>query len=758
MSITTILSQYTHDALEHYADLQLNPIETDEDGKREPVKLSPGEQQERLNTVAKWLSYIPGEMMRAAYEDKIFKAHKKLLLKKTNLTKAVAAKVEAGNAAQAKVVIQDGDKLKARLPEGVDVYEVLRDGGWYQQEDGIDGTGIYFIENMDADPRQVSNFTIEPVFHKVDEEDNTRVVRITDGVSGSIVVEMPSSALLSRDSFRKFLLERGAYFYDGTAHQLDKITKKIMRKFPKAWELKELGYQPEGFFAYFNYVFNGTLKKYNEAGLVEHDGRHFYSPAVSRVHEDQRQINDQYKNDRYLEYTPPAISFEEWARLIKEAYGDHAMAIIYTAILSLHRDIHFKIDSNCPHVYFFGETGSGKSKAAESISALFFKNAPAFALSSGTDHAMALRFGRYRNCPVLFNEFDKDMIDLSRFNVLKTAYDGEGKESGTKTRGKSITYPVESLVVLMGQYLNSMDDGSMVNRSITIKFFKVKKRAKKQVDAYEKLKKLEKAGLGGVITELMPYRKEMEENYYEEYHRMMHGLSSEIRADGIYPEDRVLRNYSALATFAKLFDPHFNLPHEAAAVRAWCKEQIIALCVMLSKSDILTTFWEVLEGLHSDGLLKHGKHFKVENKTMVRVTVDGADQNIKMDDDGGAREVMWIRLNIAHQLYLKACRSTGDKPIDKVSLQSYLKDKDYYIGRVDSERFVESMRTTESGNKKKKMVNTSAYLIDMEKAKLINTGFMHAGTEWEDPTDQVREDMEKEKRKNNGDGSDDLPF
>ena len=754
MSIIKILNEYTSDALEHYADLQLNPTITDEEGNVESVKLSPGEQQERLNTVAKWLSYIPGEMMRAAYEDSIFKAHKKFILKKTNLTKAVAAKVEAGNAAQAKVVIQDGDKLKARLPEGVDVYEVLRDGGWYQQEDGIDGTGIYFIENMDADPRQVSNFTIEPIFHKVDEEDNTRVVRIADGLGSSIVVEMPSSALLSRDSFRKFLLERGAYFYDGSAQQLDKITKKIMRKFPKAWELKELGYQPEGFFAYYNYVFNGILKKYSEAGLVEHDGRHFYSPAVSRVHEDERQLNDQYKNDRYLEYQPPSITFAEWARLIKEAYGHHAIPIIYACILALHRDLHFKVDNNCPHIYFFGETGSGKSKAAESIAALFFKGAPAFALSSGTDHAMALRFGRYRNCPVLFNEFDREMVDLGRFNVLKTAYDGEGKESGTKTRGKSITYPVESVVILIGQFLNSMDDGSMVNRSVTVKFHKVKRRDAKQVAAYEKLKKLEKAGLGGVITEMMPYRKDMEEKYYEEYHRVMHGMAKDIRAQGIDPEDRVLRNYAAIATFAKLFDPHFDMPHTAQQVREWCIEQIISLCVMLSKSDILSTFWEVLEGLHSDGLLKKGKHFKVESKTAVRVTVDGKDETHKMDEDGGARDVMYIRLNIAHQLYLKACRTTGDKPIDKVSLQSYLKDKDYYIGSVSSERFVETMRMTDSGNKKKNLVNTSAYLIDMDKAKLLNTGFMSAGVEWEDATDQVRDSRAKE----DGDGADDLPF
>jgi hypothetical protein len=759
MSIIKLLKPYTSDAVEHFAGLKLNPVKIDESG--EEVALSPGEMQDRLNDVSRWLSLIPGEMMRSQYEDLIFRRHKAVILKKSNLTKAVAAKIEAGNSAKSREVIEGGDKLKARLPEGIDVYEVLRDGGWYQVENGIDGTGIFFIENMDRDPKQVSNFTIEPLFHKVDRDDNTRIVRINDGVTGTIIVEMPSSALLSRDSFRKFLLERGAYFFDGSAMELDKITKKIMRQFPKAWELKELGYQPEGFFAYFNYVFNGQLKPYNEAGLIEHDNRHYYSPAVSRVNEDERQGNDIFKNDRFLEYVPPPITFGDWARMVKDAYGDQAISIVYSVILALHRDIHFKIDNNCPHIYFFGDTGSGKSKAAESIAALFFKDIPAFALSSGTDHAMALRFGRYRNCPVLFNEFDIDMIDLSRFNILKTAFDGEGKESGTKQRGKSITYPVESLVVIIGQYLNTMDDGSILNRSILEKFFKVKVRSKKQVAAYEALKKLEKKGLGGVITELMPLRPAIEGSYYEEFHRIMHGIVKDLREEGVYPEDRVVRNYSAIATMAKLFEAHIDLPWKSAEIRKWCKDKIESLCDMLSKSDILSTFWEVLEGLHSDGLLRNGKHFKTDRVSKVRVTVDGKDTDMSVSEDGAARDILWIRLGPAHQLYLKACRSTGNKAIDKVSLQSYLKEKDYFLGRVDSERFTESMKTTDSGFRKKNIVTTSAYLIDMAKAKLTNTGLAAAEVEYEDPTDKVREDHQAKDDKasaENDKGPDDLPF
>jgi hypothetical protein len=483
-SIPYILKNKSTDALHFFATQALN---------LDPAEMHPADAQNAINQVAKWLSLVDGDVMRDHYINDIFTHHKKVIGKKGNLVNAVKAILTAEKTAKSNESI-DAESLGNKIPESVDVYQVMKNGGWYQIEnDPKHKTGIYFLKGAGQEPEHVSNFTIKPLFHKVDRDDNSRVVEINDGLSGKQIIEMPSSALLSRDSFRKFLFDKGAYFFDGSGAQLDKINRVIMNDFPKAWELKELGWQPEGFFAFYNYSFNGQLAEYNDAGLVKHNDQYFYSPAVSQAFSDERQVNDMFENDRFLEYIEPAITFNDWIKLIQKVYPEHSMAIIGGAFLALFRDVHFKIDNNCPHLYFFGESGSGKSKAAESLSNIFFHELPGYALSSGTDFAFAKRLGRYRNTPVIMNEFDESMVKEERFNQLKNAYDGEGREKGTGTsKSKTQTEKVESLLILVGQFLVTKDDNSIVNRSIVRKFTKVKDRPDAQNEAYEKLKEHEK--------------------------------------------------------------------------------------------------------------------------------------------------------------------------------------------------------------------------------------------------------------------------
>lgn len=719
--IQQLLKEHTHDAVYYFADQVLSLDE-----------FSPGQAQEATKQVAKWLAMMPGQVARDMYADEIFKQHKKVIGKKGNLTALVKEQITKEQSYSLyHDKVESEEKLGARLPDDVDVRTVMRNSGWYQVEDHPDhDTGIYFIVGMDQDPVRVTNFTIKPLFHKLDREDNSRIIEINNGFEGPQIIEMPSAAMLSRDSFRKFLFDKGIYHFDGTAVQLDKIIKQIMTKFPKAWELKELGWQPEGFFAYFNYSFNGQLAEYNEAGLVKHKEKFFYSPAVSKAYSEERKTNDQFENDRFLQYAEPPITFSEWCKSIKTVYPEHAIPMIGSALLALHRDIHFKIDNNCPHIYFYGESGSGKSKAAESVSNLFFKELPAFALSSGTDFAFAQRLGRYRNCPVQMNEFDTTMIKAERVNQIKNAYDGEGREKGTGgTKNKTTTQKVECLLFLIGQFLVTDDDMSIVNRSIVRKFTKNSKRSEKAVQEYDRLKMLEKKGLGGVITELMPYRDEVEKKYYKTFHEVMHGLAKEIRQAGEFYQERVLRNYSTMPTLFKIFEAHFDLQFSYKKVYTWAKKEIIALSSTISKGDVLMKFWNVLEVLVSDGRLRYGRHYMVDDRVQIKNV--GSDKAQDIYAPGKSRRILIIRLQMVHQEYMKHCRSTGERPMDLTSLENYLKDKEYCKGRID-QRFTEITYT--SNGRKTKSVSAKAWVIDMLPAGLIESSF-NTDTQFEQLSD-----------------------
>lgn len=729
--ILNLLKEHTTDALHHFAALELAPEipATDENGEvmeadgitlMEIKELSPGEAQKAVDQVATWLSFIPGNLMRDNYADLIYRAHKKLIGKKSNLTSEVKRKIESGyNNQRQGITIENSEELAARIPESINISDALKRGGWYQVEDPkLAPVGIYFIKNMTADPEKVSNFTVEPLFHKIDRDDNTRVVKLYSDHDGEQILELPSSALLSRDSFRKFLFEKGAYFFDGSATELDKITGSIMQRFPKAWELKELGWQPEGFFAFYNYSFNGKLEEYDNAGLVKHGDRWFYSPAVSQAYNDERQGNDQFENDRFLSYYEPRITFNKWAELVHAVYPEHSEAIIGGAFLALHRDVHFKIDNNCPHLYFYGESGSGKSKAAETLSNLFFKELPAFALSSGTDFAFAKRLGRYRNTPVIMNEFDELMVRDERFNQLKNAYDGEGREKGTGlSKNKTTTEKVESMLILVGQFLITKDDNSMVNRSIVRKFTKVKRRDEEKVALYEELKQLEKEGLGGVICEILPHRKEVERDYYQIFHEVMGALAKRIRAkDGQYQE-RILRNYSSIPAMVRIFSRHFTLPWDDSHLMDWAETEITNLSNMISKTDVLMKFWAVLESMVLEGIMRYGRQYDTDELASIKLV---SEDKTKLFD--GTRKLLFIRLKMVHQLYMRQCRTTGERPIDITSLENYLKDKDYCIGRAQH-RFTEMGMLNADGVRKTKSLSGKAWVIDLELANLAESAF-----------------------------------
>ena len=750
------LKTRTFDGIEYFSQLVLCPLvavagEAGADPVMEPKELSPGEQQDAVDKVAAWIAKIPGDVMRDHYIDKVYNRHKKLIGKKANLANAVKAKQLGDEKMNAeRPLLESAKDAEKWLPKGMDLMHVLENGGFYQHVDGVH-TGIYFLQGTDGkkEPERVAEFTIEPVFHKYDRDDNCRIVKVNNGFHGDQYIEMPTTALVSVDVFQKFLLDRGVYEWQGTRQHLNRIRREMLPKFPKAYEIKTLGWQHEGFWAYYNVaVIDGKVVQYSDAGLVKVGEKYFYSPAISQAFADERKENDIYKNDRYLVYSTPPIDMNEWCRLVHQVYPDKSMTMILGVLLALFRDIHFEIDTNAPHIYFHGPKGSGKSKAMETMSNFFFDNAPAFALSTGTEHAFAQRFSRFRNCLVIMNELDVDMVKKERINVLKEAYDGNARERGIGTsRSKTETQQVESLVGMVGQFLAMVDDGSLVSRSLEEGYQIQNKRAVAQAEAYEKLKKYEKDGLGGLLVEPLSLRPEVEKNYYKVYHDVMHGMAARLRKDGKRYEERVLRNYTSLVAMNRIFDAYFSLPWKMKAVEDWACKRTMELSNMLTESDVLVKFWTVLESLVAEGLLRFGRHYKVETKKIIRVSPGGglSDSNLVLNEN---TDVLYLRLRTVAVMYSKVCRSTGERPMDITSLESYMKDREYCLGRVDSEHFSERKRDVE-GHEHYQTGKYSAWIIDMKKANIHESGF-EVGHEYNEKTpDEPKEKppvKEKEKQ------------
>lgn len=662
---------------------------------------SPTEKQDALDKTVALLNVLQGDMVKDEYAKIIAKT---VSIPVSNLKKALKTAFEktVSNAAEA----DSTDAL--RWPKGADKDEFF-EWGFFTLKDKKK-TGYYF-QNGNTGFQAVCNFVLEPIFHKYDQDDNTRVIKIDNGIQAPEVVEMPSSAMVSVDQFKKFLFDKGTFLFFGNQQQLHKIQLRYLQQFPKAFELKTLGWQNEGFFAWYNNTFNGVLTPYSNVGLVKHGDKHFFSPAGSDIYTGFRQEDDMYENDRYLNYVQPTITFLTWCQKFSLAYEDHAMAGIGFVFVSLFKDLVFKVDNNCPHLYCYGASQSGKSKFAESITNLFFKELPAFNLNSGTDFAFANRLARFKNCPVFLNEFDDSVVKDEWFQSIKGAYDGEGRERGKGgSKKKTEIMRVNSALILVGQFLSTKDDNSVLSRSVMRTFHKKENRTKEQIAAYDFLKLAEKDGLSGCLVELLQHRKQLEGDYYPQFNEVMKAMAKTIRAKGERFNERVLRNYTALVTLYEFFSARLALPYTRAKYRNWAVEEVVMMSGMISSNDVLTDFWTTVETLFGEGLMRDGEHFKIALKQLVRKSDGGEDYD---HDLGKPTELLYIRLKNVQQLYAKFKRSMGMPAIDLTSLTSYLKNRGYYLGYVNSEHFVRTRKTPE-GNLEHTGFKTSAHLFDLD--------------------------------------------
>jgi hypothetical protein len=593
-------------------------------------------------------------------------------------------------------------ELAAYLPADVDPRFVLENGFYPYDKDGKTG---YYFKTGDKTFSKKSNFIIKPLMHVYSKQDNKRIIEITNGFQES-VIDMPSRNLINIEGFSGTVYEEGNFLFWGNKMELLKIVEAINHNFTVCVELKTLGWQPDGFFSWSNAIFaDGRIEPFNDLGIATHKSRHYYSPSVSSIYANLSSDDDEYENDRYLYYNPAPFSFEEWCRLMARVYPEHALFGIAFVWIGLFKDLVFKIDNNCPMLSCYGEKGSGKSKFCESISGVFLNDLQPFNLNHGTDFAFFNRLARFRNCVTWFDEFDDQAIKEDRFQSIKGAYDGAGRERGKGTnKNRTEVSRINSALLLSGQYLSTRDDNAALSRCIVIPFTPNENRTPGQIADYDKLKSAEKKGLSGMLTELLPLRKNLETQYPRVFPEVFKTLRDAITERKWQFKERILRNYAAVACLYKLIGEHFKLPFTYADVQETCMYHVNRLSTQMSQSDSLANFWDTMEYLADVKDLAEGQHYKVE--TMLQLEVLDGDKNKKVIKWKEPTKLLFFRINTIHKMYLDSYRrGTGKTGIDFQSLMLYLGSQPYFVGYKKSHKFKD-----EHGHEKV----TSCHVINLE--------------------------------------------
>jgi hypothetical protein len=363
------------------------------------------------------------------------------------------------------------------------------------------------------------------------------------------------------------------------------------------------------------------------------------------------------------------------------------------------KDLVTKI-AKCPHLYCYGPKGSGKSEFAESLMYFFFsgKNSDGKLIQSynlnpgqGTPFSFFSRQERFRNVLMCWNEYDPNSIEFWKKGAFKSSYDGEGREVGSGDTGKKRKTKIQKtncVNMLVGQYLDTTDDGAVLSRSIICKFSeeKNKSRPSAEKEVFRELKEYEQKGLSSLVADLYTSRHVVANKLKDAFWLWQKNITDDMSSQGKQIESRLLSNYSLAIAITDIMSKQLTLPFQLDHMVATAKRRMIAQSDLLRDNNALNNFWRVVEALFDDGFLQEAIHFKV--RTEYRVNIQRTIGKTEPYQWPDKRQLLYLRFNLIYEKFAKRYREVYNKTApDQETLLVYLKDQKYFLGLCPSTSF-----------------------------------------------------------------------
>lgn len=594
-----------------------------------------------------------------------------------------------------------------RIPEYVESFEeysrMLKQFNYYPIIDKSGKPVCYMFRTDNGSFKRVADFYMEPLLHVYakNKEDNKRIIRLNSLITKqSVYVEWPSSVFAKLNTVSDMLFCEGSYnFLNGTSADYEKIKACFSYQFTKCLELKTYGKQYEGFFCFANAIFHDVegewrLDMADELGIMEDSQQKYYSPAFSKINTDIRKDDDQYEQIRSFVYKDvplkDRITFKRWAELMKEVYkinNNGMWAIMYSILCAFRSEIQ-PMKRFFTALFFTGPTNSGKTQIAISCRSLFVNpDQPSTNLKNTSDAAFFSILEKFRDVPVVFEEYNDDIITDNQFQGLKSVtYDGDGKTKRKSASTNDVeTSKVNSPVVLLGQHAPSKDDGALCNRVILLEVPVKNDRTKHETDIFNELKRYEKKGLAYLLIEILKLRPLVTKYFESILEDTVEELKTEMRKMNKVVDLRLINTNSIFLSMVKLmrlYAQHLELPFTVEDFKEICVKKILEQSDILKQSDRLAMFFNRISALIDKGIVLEGRDFKIVESKYNSVALKDGD----IDVAPGTR-ILYVNLSKIYEYYSNAGSLNGEKPMKLTDLRGNLHSHPAYLGAVSNTRF-----------------------------------------------------------------------
>jgi hypothetical protein len=548
---------------------------------------------------------------------------------------------------------KEGQSGAELLPEDVDEEEFNK-YGFFEHK------GMYWALNSNGGKYAVSNFTMEILFHvRTGGEEAYRLIKIKNIHGYEAVINMNTDDFVSLSSFRKLIARRGNYLWKGAEHDLVRLQDKLQREERATILIDVLGYHPTGnFYAFANGIIdmaaNSTFKQADEYGIVQHNDRNYFIPANSKIYLDKE---DMFYNYKKFIFKHRELKLKEWFTLFDKVYGEKGRVGFIFYVASLYSSSIYKLmGRRFPILNLYGQRGSGKGTFAESLMCLFGEPQEQIMLGGNTTQVGFMRtFAQFKDAMVWLDEY-KNNLHKKVIEAIKNIYDRIGYKRGKKDHSFEVDYvPVQSACILSGQEMPTIEP-ALYTRVIMLTFSESKHNEESRV-AFRKLMQEQELGLSHLTVHLLGHGPYIIEHFKEVFETEVKEIAKEINNAQV--EERMINNYACLSTVCKLLLDKESLGFKHYAFRGLLIKNLSIQQAVLVGSDDTTKFWQVIESLFNQDLIKEDRDFML---------ADGK---------------LFIRIQNVSGLYEKEMRQRNDPNVlQKSTLEHYLElDKSKYVGR-----------------------------------------------------------------------------
>ena len=530
--------------------------------------------------------------------------------------------------------------------------------------------GKYFSTTEKSGVLEWSNFTLTPLFHIKDPLMAKRLYLLTNELGVKEIVEMEQEDLISLQKFRQKLESLGNFIWKAGEKELIKLKSFLYEKTETAAQIKQLGWNKKGFFAFGNGIFDGLqFHEVNEYGIV-HLGEkgNFYLPALSRIYKEN---TDYFRFERqFVHFNFSMISLRDFTRQLFLVFGDNGKIGFCFYLATLFRDIITLTTRSFPILDLFGPKGSGKSELGHTLMSFFVIDNIPPNIQNSTIPALNDTVAAAANALVHIDEY-KNGIDTAKIEFIKDLWDGTGRtRMNMAADKKKETTAVDAGVIISGQEMPTADI-ALFSRLIFLSFPKSNFTASEKAN-YQQLLQIRSKGLSHLTLQLLAHRDKFGQCFYDQYRQTLDDVNSRLTSHTII--DRIVQNWVIPLTSFRCLEGKLDTTLSYKKLLEITVEGIVHQNMECKTNDELGSFWRMVQFLNSEGEINEDADFKIKAVSRFRSTL--VSETVWTEP----RKILYLQKTRIFMLYKLNAHRNGETSLPEESLRYYLENSKEYLG------------------------------------------------------------------------------